>query len=121
MENNNTTNTANAKLGSAEGAKPNIEEHSNLNADEQIEHVEQGEPQGAGSPRHPSRTPFTNLSQVDADLALARTLQEQVDSNSKLLLFFTVFKFLNFMPVYAPFWFGWRIKNRESKGKHCKS
>lgn len=25
-----------------------------------------------------SRTPFTNLSQVDADLALARTLQEQV-------------------------------------------
>lgn len=24
------------------------------------------------------RTPFTNLSQVDADLALARTLQEQV-------------------------------------------
>lgn len=25
----------------------------------------------------PSRTPFTNLSQVDADLALARTLQEQ--------------------------------------------
>lgn len=25
-----------------------------------------------------SRTPFTDLSQVDADLALARTLQEQV-------------------------------------------
>lgn len=25
-----------------------------------------------------TRTPFTNLSQVDADLALARTLQEQV-------------------------------------------
>lgn len=28
--------------------------------------------------RNSSRTPFTNLSQVDADLALARTLQEQV-------------------------------------------
>ena len=30
-------------------------------------------------PEQPSRrTPFTNLSQIDADLALARTLQEQV-------------------------------------------
>lgn len=28
--------------------------------------------------RSSSRTPFTNLSQIDADLALARTLQEQV-------------------------------------------
>ncbi|KAJ8647977.1 hypothetical protein MRB53_001000 [Persea americana] len=27
--------------------------------------------------RNPSRTPFANLSQIDADLALARTLQEQ--------------------------------------------
>lgn len=26
----------------------------------------------------PSRTPFTNLSQIDSDLALARTLQDQV-------------------------------------------
>lgn len=34
-----------------------------------------------GNPNRPSaapRTPFTNLSQVDADLALARTLQDQV-------------------------------------------
>ncbi|XP_047311904.1 E3 ubiquitin ligase BIG BROTHER-related [Impatiens glandulifera] len=30
-----------------------------------------------GARQLPSRTPFTNLSQVDADLALARTLQEQ--------------------------------------------
>lgn len=30
------------------------------------------------SSRSNSRTPFTNLSQVDADLALARTLQDQV-------------------------------------------
>ncbi|KAJ4966996.1 hypothetical protein NE237_018845 [Protea cynaroides] len=29
------------------------------------------------APQQASRTPFTNLSQVDADLALARTLQEQ--------------------------------------------
>uniref|UniRef100_A0A803MNV9 RING-type domain-containing protein n=1 Tax=Chenopodium quinoa TaxID=63459 RepID=A0A803MNV9_CHEQI len=32
---------------------------------------------GAALSRQSSRTPFTNLSQVDADLALARTLQEQ--------------------------------------------
>lgn len=31
------------------------------------------------------RTPFTNLSQEDADLALARTLQEQVFALSTLL------------------------------------
>lgn len=31
----------------------------------------------AAASRQSSRTPFTNLSQVDADLALARTLQEQ--------------------------------------------
>lgn len=31
------------------------------------------------------RTPFTNLSQEDADLALARTLQEQVFALSPLL------------------------------------
>ncbi|GAB4839616.1 hypothetical protein Ancab_029139 [Ancistrocladus abbreviatus] len=39
------------------------------------------EPSGTGlnavRARQSSRTPFTNLSQVDADLALARTLQEQ--------------------------------------------
>lgn len=33
---------------------------------------------GDTAANHPRRTPFTNLSQVDADLALARTLQEQV-------------------------------------------
>ncbi|KAM7273181.1 hypothetical protein ACFE04_027845 [Oxalis oulophora] len=31
------------------------------------------------SPRSNTRTPFSNLSQIDADLALARTLQEQDD------------------------------------------
>ncbi|XP_021841973.1 E3 ubiquitin ligase BIG BROTHER-related [Spinacia oleracea] len=36
-----------------------------------------GRSDGASLSRQSSRTPFTNLSQVDADLALARTLQEQ--------------------------------------------
>lgn len=96
MENNH-----NAKLGSAAtgGVKPNTDpivagdlvENPNLNrsGDPQEE-----DPAAAGSldtaqsppaaaaaataARSSSRTPFTNLSQVDADLALARTLQEQV-------------------------------------------
>ncbi|TKY50709.1 E3 ubiquitin ligase BIG BROTHER-related [Spatholobus suberectus] len=90
--NNNTT--ASAKVGSG-GVKSNNhnleEEHSNLNGEEHMaEQVEaeeeedreadedEGEATGsAPNPRQPSRTPFTNLSQVDADLALARTLQEQ--------------------------------------------
>ncbi|XP_027363046.1 E3 ubiquitin ligase BIG BROTHER-related [Abrus precatorius] len=89
--NHNTT----GKVGSG-GVKSNNqnreEEHSNLNGEEHMtEHVEieeeeeedreadeEGEPTGsAPNPRQPSRTPFTNLSQVDADLALARALQEQ--------------------------------------------
>jgi len=50
--------------------------------------VGEGEPTGsAPNPRQPSRTPFTNLSQVDADLALARTLQEQVS----LFFFFSFY------------------------------
>lgn len=40
-----------------------------------------------------SRTPFTDLSQVDADLALARTLQEQV-SIYILYLYLLSFYFL---------------------------
>ena len=51
-----------------------------------VEEEEQQQQQGSsvldvvsnGARQLPSRTPFTNLSQVDADLALARTLQEQV-------------------------------------------
>lgn len=53
-----------------------------------------------GNPNRPSavpRTPFTNLSQVDADLALARTLQDQVylfyfDFSYKLFVFLPWFK-----------------------------
>ncbi|KAI9084966.1 hypothetical protein K1719_032958 [Acacia pycnantha] len=87
---NNTANNTKAVSG---GAKPinDNEERSNLNEQEHTEEVdvdengggaeEEGERTGSGSiqspHRTPSRTPFTNLSQVDADLALARTLQEQ--------------------------------------------
>ncbi|XP_059656492.1 E3 ubiquitin ligase BIG BROTHER-related [Cornus florida] len=39
--------------------------------------VEEGSDNVNNQSRQSSRTPFTNLSQVDADLALARTLQEQ--------------------------------------------
>ena len=99
--NNNTTATATAKAGSG-GVKSNNhnleEEHSNLNGEEhmaeQVEAEEEedreaddGEGEQTGS-RQPSRTPFTNLSQVDADLALARTLQEQVPSPLLIPFFF---------------------------------
>ncbi|KAK4597302.1 hypothetical protein RGQ29_015031 [Quercus rubra] len=62
--------------------------NSSINLVEVVEEQQQEERNGSDvdqppqSPRQPSsstttRTPFTNLSQVDADLALARTLQEQ--------------------------------------------
>ncbi|XP_019452608.1 PREDICTED: E3 ubiquitin ligase BIG BROTHER-related-like isoform X2 [Lupinus angustifolius] len=52
------------------------QQHSNLNILE--EHmIERDDAIGTGSASSPRRTPFTNLIQVDADLALARTLQEQ--------------------------------------------
>lgn len=87
---NHTNNNAKTVSG---GAKPinDNEERSNLNQEEHRDGVDEdengsedegGERAGSGSiqspHRHPSRTPFTSLSQVDADLALARTLQEQV-------------------------------------------
>ena len=93
MENNH-----NAKLGSGDGgggAKSNTDtisdgdqlENPNLNRSDEPQQQEE-EDSAAGSldmaqsppavARASSRTPFTNLSQVDADLALARTLQEQV-------------------------------------------
>ncbi|KAL5543124.1 hypothetical protein UlMin_010834 [Ulmus minor] len=85
-------NNQNAKLGAGGGAKPNnadagdhFENPDNLNhGDEQRQGAIDGsldsaqQPPPPSSPARPSsRTPFTNLSQVDADLALARTLQEQ--------------------------------------------
>ena len=42
------------------------------------EEIEEANEEDHDSRTRNSRTPFTSLSQVDADLALARTLQEQV-------------------------------------------
>ncbi|XWS68466.1 hypothetical protein CRYUN_Cryun04dG0092700 [Craigia yunnanensis] len=53
--------------------EPNPNGNDNLNSEGEHEEKQEEE-----APRQSStRTPFTNLSQVDADLALARTLQEQ--------------------------------------------
>lgn len=105
MEKNDNTNSNKAKAAFG-GPKPNTnrnnddgqeydENPNHANAEEQQEAEEEHEvvekeeneeeEEGRGSdveqppqpPPQPSRTPFTNLSQVDADLALARTLQEQ--------------------------------------------
>ncbi|XP_061368636.1 E3 ubiquitin ligase BIG BROTHER-related isoform X1 [Gastrolobium bilobum] len=89
---NNTTATTKVGSGGGGEVKSNNqspeEEISNLNGEEhmqeQVEEQEEDrdeddeEPTGSvPTARQPSRTPFANLSQVDADLALARTLQEQ--------------------------------------------
>ncbi|XVE49726.1 hypothetical protein DITRI_Ditri01bG0104200 [Diplodiscus trichospermus] len=58
--------------------EPNPNGNDNLNSESEHEEEEEEEEEEEQAPRQsPSRTPFTNLSQVDADLALARTLQEQ--------------------------------------------
>lgn len=94
MENNTTpTNNNNDKSGVGGEPKPTNEHEAspNVKCDENhldLESVEEdegkddeqgGEHEGEeeASRQSSSRTPFTNLSQVDADLALARTLQEQ--------------------------------------------
>ncbi|KAK8529682.1 hypothetical protein V6N13_102587 [Hibiscus sabdariffa] len=58
---------------------PNDNDNDNLNSEsEHEERQEEREREQEQAPRQSStRTPFSNLSQVDADLALARTLQEQ--------------------------------------------
>ena len=77
MENNNIT-TTNSKLDSDEPksvATATAAEEQNPNSPA----AEDPNPNSnQAPPRQSSRTPFANLSQVDADLALARTLQEQV-------------------------------------------
>ncbi|KAF3455897.1 hypothetical protein FNV43_RR00539 [Rhamnella rubrinervis] len=91
----------NAKLGSGGGAKTytdnndndddyaseQVENPNSNHSDEQQQELVAGSvdssvqsspsPSVAAVARQSSRTPFTNLNQVDADLALARTLQEQ--------------------------------------------
>ncbi|KAJ6774873.1 E3 UBIQUITIN LIGASE BIG BROTHER-RELATED [Salix purpurea] len=74
MDDNNT------KLDSVESKNNNSEQEENPNLSsngEQQEGDGEREGRGGGPQRQTSRTPFTNLSQEDADLALARTLQEQ--------------------------------------------
>ncbi|XP_058774966.1 E3 ubiquitin ligase BIG BROTHER-related-like isoform X2 [Vicia villosa] len=93
----NTAKVVSSGGGGGVGVKSNNqireEEHSNLNGEENIpekmeekeeeededkEEQQQQQPTGSETAaQQPSRTPFSNLSQVDADLALARTLQEQ--------------------------------------------
>ncbi|KAJ6288918.1 hypothetical protein OIU76_024822 [Salix suchowensis] len=74
-----------SKLGSGDSknntnSEQQLEENPNLssNGEQQQEGGGGGgEREGGDRQSQISRTPFTNLSQVDADLALARTLQEQ--------------------------------------------
>lgn len=104
---NSNGNNATAKVGIGGKSNNHTEEEERSNLNDVEEHVmmvaeqaeedgEEEEEEGGGgdgdeggegeqtgsaaapNPQQPSRTPFTNLSQVDADLALARTLQEQV-------------------------------------------
>ncbi|KAE8672728.1 E3 ubiquitin ligase BIG BROTHER-related [Hibiscus syriacus] len=60
---------------------PNGNNNNNLNSETEHEERQGQEEQEQGQDQAPrqssTRTPFTNLSQVEADLALARTLQEQ--------------------------------------------
>lgn len=69
---------------------------------EEQEQQQHEQPTGSETTTHqPSRTPFTNLSQVDADLALARTLQEQV---------FPLLHSFYFLIHFYFFMFGWLEK-----------
>ncbi|TQD72218.1 hypothetical protein C1H46_042257 [Malus baccata] len=81
------------KLGSAGGLKSNNNNSVGEQEQNPLSECEEGEgeeevssepsqeeevdPPSSPPVPQPSRTPFSNLSQVDADLALARTLQEQ--------------------------------------------
>lgn len=56
------------------GIVQDVEQDHQEDAEEPVEEQEQSRPNRTSS----TRTPFTDLSQVDADFALARTLQEQV-------------------------------------------
>ncbi|XP_002521533.2 E3 ubiquitin ligase BIG BROTHER-related [Ricinus communis] len=68
---NNNSSSSSTKEAEKEEEKANLNLGSSPSA---TENGEQEDPPRQSSSR---RTPFTNLSQVDADLALARTLQEQ--------------------------------------------
>ncbi|XP_041010097.1 E3 ubiquitin ligase BIG BROTHER-related [Juglans microcarpa x Juglans regia] len=86
-DNNHGVNKPNTNHNNSDGQEHednpnhvNVEERQQQQEHEEEE--EEEEEEGSESdvehqPPQPSRTPFTNLSQVDADLALARALQEQ--------------------------------------------
>jgi E3 ubiquitin-protein ligase BIG BROTHER-like protein len=97
MDDNNT------KLGSGDSkdntnSELQLEENPNLSSNGEQQQQQgggggggegEGEREGGGPQSQTSgRTPFTNLSQVDADLALARTLQEQVSFFFSMFLSF---------------------------------
>ncbi|KAG8365731.1 hypothetical protein BUALT_Bualt17G0002400 [Buddleja alternifolia] len=64
----NTNSTTNVKAD---------DDSNNTNANTNTDAEENPSNDGDGNTNNRRRTPFTDLSQVDADLALARTLQEQ--------------------------------------------
>ena len=105
MDDNNNSNN-NTKLGSGESKNNNSEqqeENPNLSSNGEQQEGD-GEREGGGPQRQTSRrTPFTNLSQVDADLALARTLQEQVSFFFSMFLSFLLkwIGFFSFLGLYG--------------------
>lgn len=81
MENANskpdsTTTNNNACIGAEENPSDN---NNNNNSNNNSSNPSNGDDAGNRN----RRTPFTDLNQVDADLALARTLQEQVSFCSR--------------------------------------
>jgi E3 ubiquitin-protein ligase BIG BROTHER-like protein len=111
MDDNNT------KLGSGDSkdntnSELQLEENPNLSSNGEQQQQQgggggggegEGEREGGGPQSQTSgRTPFTNLSQVDADLALARTLQEQVSFFFSMFLSFFIEMdwFLSFLGLY---------------------
>jgi E3 ubiquitin-protein ligase BIG BROTHER-like protein len=113
MDDNNT------KLGSGDSkdntnSELQLEENPNLSSNGEQQQQQgggggggegegEGEREGGGPQSQTSgRTPFTNLSQVDADLALARTLQEQVSFFFSMFLsfFIEMDSFLSFLGLY---------------------
>ncbi|CAK7338018.1 unnamed protein product [Dovyalis caffra] len=80
MDNNTTKLDSGDSKNNDNSEQQEHEENPNLssNGEQQPQEGGEGEREGGGPQSQTSRrTPFTNLSQVDADLALARTLQEQ--------------------------------------------
>ncbi|CAN1255006.1 E3 ubiquitin ligase BIG BROTHER-related [Linum perenne] len=74
LTNGDVARPAEAQVDDDDAEDEEDEEGSDIIDDEE---EEEDEEMAAPARNSPGRTPFTNLSQMDADLALARTLQEQ--------------------------------------------